>query len=126
VDSFEELELLFLIERGKCSSLFPFKSCSFCETSDLDLTNLENFYKLTDDHYDHLKKSREFQRHIDIHIQNFSLLTFLKFDEGNNNLKINTMNVSQHQKIGMNLSSIALDFQHDLTQETISESRAQK
>ena len=73
----------FLVTRAKQPSLFPFKKCLFCGTSDPDLTKIENLYEIAGTEYKHLKASYDLQKHIGVHLQNFSLIAFLETNEGN-------------------------------------------
>ena len=114
IDSFTEPQLPFLIARGKRPSLFPFTACPFCETPELDLRNIKNLYSMTGNKFDHLEKSEQLQKHIGIHLQNFSLLAFLEPDENNDATEIDTDKGSKQQQSGSNLSDITLDFDHGL------------
>jgi len=82
-DLFEKSQLPFLVARGKRQSLFPFKVCPFCNHPELDLRNL-NVYEMKDNKYKHLEESNKLQKHIGLHIQNFSLWAFLEPDDEDN------------------------------------------
>src|SRR5438477_12480049 len=44
-NEFTELQLPFLVDRGKRASIFPFKTCPFCQIPELDLTNIDDLCK---------------------------------------------------------------------------------
>jgi hypothetical protein len=60
--------------------------------------------------YIHLEKSEKLQKHIGVHLQNFSLLAFLDPQEDDDQ-DVDTMNVSEDRRSGSSLSSISLNFE---------------
>lgn len=87
-----------MISRGKHQSLFPFKVCPFCKDPELDLRNL-NLYEMKDNKYEHLEVSCKLQKHIGLHIQNFSLWAFLEADDEDDDQRSNaTKTVSEREE----------------------------
>jgi len=116
--AFSERQLPFLISRAKHPSLFPFQMCPFCHDPDLDLSDTNTTGGIV---YTRLEKSRQLQKHIGLHIQNFSLLAFLEPDEENNSLVVDAGTDSELQMRGLILSSVASDFDHCLPDGDLSE-----
>ena len=108
-DSFTEAQLPFLVARAKRHSLFPFKMCPFCESPELDLTKVQNLYSISGMDYEHLQKEIQLQKHIALHIQNFSLLAFL---ESENDTESRTRSNSA-QGSSSKVSSISLEFEDE-------------
>ena len=111
VDSFIESQLAFLIIRAKRPSLFPFKLCPFCQDPKLDLRNIEHLPQITNKEAESLQKSTELQKHIGLHLQNFSLLAFLEENEEDEDQESDAMNVSDYR--GSTLSSVLLDPENE-------------
>lgn len=108
-DSFTEAQLPFLVDRAKRHSLFPFKMCPFCASPELDLTKARNLYSISGMDYEYLQQEIRLQKHIGLHIQNFSLLAFL---ESENDTESRTRTISA-QGSGSKLSSISLEFEDE-------------
>lgn len=115
-NSFGEAQLPFLMVSGKHPSLFPFLICPFCNTPDLDLRAIENLYEMTDDTYMHLEKSQKLQKHIGVHVLNFSLLALLEAEQEIDDMVSDVMNVESERRRSLsNVSSAARDSRDGLS-----------
>jgi hypothetical protein len=102
--SFSPAQFDFLINRGKRSSPFPFKKCPFCQ---IKIRDIENKLRQEESNFDPLRASVALLTHIGVHIQNFSLLSFLECDE---NSESQTYNALDRQSDVSEWSSISLEF----------------
>ena len=109
--SLPEPDESFLVTRAKRPSLFPFKKCPFCATSEPDLTRIENLYEISDTEYKYLKVSYELQKHIGTHLVNFSHLAFLESDDGDEDAISDASHVPQSRS---HLIYIDWDSEDDL------------
>jgi hypothetical protein len=107
---FSPTNIDFFISRAQRASLYPFTRCPFCETP--DELKLE---KSTVVSYRHLEASKELQKHIGVHLQNFALLAFLDEDE-KEEVQSNASN-AQGGRSHSDLSSIELEFDDVVTRD---------
>lgn len=109
-DCFEEAQVPFLLASGIHPSLFPFLVCPFCNTPDLDLRDVQNLYEIANDTYVHLENSTQLQKHVGVHLRNFSLLALPDPDEENEDAVSDILNVdSEHRRSFVVPSSGSLD-----------------
>lgn len=76
------------------------------------MQNIPDLYKLTDEGYAYHEQSRQLQKHIGLHIQTFSLLSFLEPDEENDSLVVDAVTESDRLSDGTSLPSVDLNFDH--------------
>jgi hypothetical protein len=107
---FSPANIDFFISRARRPSLYPFTRCPFCETP--DELKLEKPIVAT---YGHIEASKELQKHIGVHLQNFALLAFLDEDE-KEDIRSNASNAQRAEggRSHSDLSSIELEFDEGL------------
>jgi hypothetical protein len=105
--SFTDITLPFLVARARHPSLYPFTECPFCNTKESEALELEKPNQVT---YHYASRSKNLQKHIGIHLQNFALFALLESDEKEDaEANSDKLKVEAAQS-GSNLSSIGLDF----------------
>jgi hypothetical protein len=98
-----EINMPFLVARAQRPTLYPFTSCPFCETSEPLKMGMD----------EGVEKERELQKHIGIHLQNFSLFALLESeDDDSTEVVSNTGHALRAlERSASNLSSIDLEFE---------------
>ena len=121
VSSVEDQQLFLLTQ--KRLSPFPFRFCPFC--SDFDLQDISALYEVVENKYLHIETSQNLQKHIALHLFQFSTLALLEpGDDCLESLSAQTgVNNPEDDEDSRHLSSVSLtSFDHvrDITESALS------
>jgi len=105
-------------------SPFPFRFCPFCNDPNFDLQNIDTLYEIVENQYLHIETSRNLQKHIALHLFEFSTLALLEPGEDCvESLNAQTAaNNPEDDVDSWHLSSVSLTFDHitDITESGLS------